>query len=51
VRSLLLEHQPHAPLSNLRRIPASSSFHGSILSRFGASGLPGAIQEWPLDDD
>ena len=45
--SPVLEHQPHRPLPHLRRKLARSS-HGSILSSFGASGNPGAVQTVPL---
>jgi hypothetical protein len=43
MRRLLLKHQTNRSLLNLCRIPAHSS-HGSILSRFGASGKFGAVQ-------
>jgi len=37
------KNEPHCPLSYLLRIPALSC-HGPILSTYGASGNPGAIQ-------
>jgi len=43
----LLEHQPHGALTHFGGVLALPS-HGSILSRFGASGKPGPVQNvWP----
>src|SRR5205814_7058570 len=40
---LMVEHHPHGPLAHFAGIP-SWSWHGSNLSRFGASKKPGAVQ-------
>jgi len=39
----VIEYEPHSSLSYLWRVPAGL-WHGSILSRSGASTKPGAIQ-------
>ena len=38
----MLPHQPHRPLPQLVRVPRRSR-HGSILSKSGASRIPGAV--------
>jgi len=38
----VLAHEPHRPLPHFRWVPASVC-HRSILSRIGASNIPGAI--------
>jgi hypothetical protein len=43
---LMLEHQPHRTLTNLRRIPLRCARHDSILSRRGACNFPGAVQNF-----
>src|SRR3982751_1433895 len=41
----MLLHHPHRTLTQFGRISCRSLVcHGSILSRFGASGKPGAVQ-------
>src|SRR4051794_610110 len=46
VLALVLEHHPYGSLLHLRRVALHCllGFHGSILSRIGASGIPGAVQ-------
>src|SRR5690606_32659310 len=44
VLALVIQDQPHRPLTHLGCVPRQFVAHGSILSRFGASGKPGAIQ-------
>ncbi|PWN54513.1 hypothetical protein DEH80_17055 [Abyssibacter profundi] len=41
---LVLQHQPNTPFPYLRRVPHLLSSHRSILSSFGASEKPGAVQ-------
>jgi hypothetical protein len=41
---LVFQHHPHRPLPNLGRIPLVWLVHDSILSGFGVSGKPGAVQ-------
>src|SRR4051794_33845009 len=45
VLALVLEHHPYGSLLHLRRVALHCflGFHGSILSRVGASGKPGAV--------
>src|SRR5262249_35887409 len=43
MRSFVLHHHPHRPLTHFRGEPAWSC-HGSILSRSGASWKSGAVQ-------
>jgi hypothetical protein len=41
----VIQHQPHRAETNLRRKSVACLIaHGSILSRVGASGKPGAVQ-------
>jgi hypothetical protein len=43
----LLRHQPDRTLSHFRR-KTGGSWHGSNLSRYGASGNPGAIHLYTI---
>src|SRR3954471_13104200 len=44
VLALVIQHHPDRALADLRRIGGCALCHGSILSRVGASGKPGAVQ-------
>jgi len=46
----MLEHHPHSSLTDLLRRLGRSG-HGSILSRAGASKIPGAVQTYELLGD
>src|SRR5690606_2821016 len=43
VLALVVQDHPHRPLTHLGCVPRQFVAHGSILSRFGASGKAGAI--------
>jgi len=43
VLALVVQDHPHRPLTHLGCVPRQFVAHGSILSRFGASGKDGAI--------
>ena len=43
VLALVVQHHPDRALADLRRIGGCALRHGSILSRVGASGKPGAV--------
>src|SRR5690606_20732516 len=44
VLALVIQDHPHRPFTHLGCVPRQFVAHGSILSRFGASGKGGAIQ-------
>jgi len=44
----VFQHHPNGPFSYLWRIPRCSC-HDSILSNFGVSGNPGAVQRLRMD--
>src|SRR5690606_22987220 len=50
VLALVIQDHPHRPLTHLGCVPREFVAHGSILSRFGASGKGGAIHHTWVGD-